>query len=175
MSKKIYMKFIKTILSNLLFLFFIFNQQALSKPIPPGSGEGDVPANILILLDSSASMQRQIVTGDSLGFPHSIAADSNGDVYIGESSNGIVKMISADEKADQTFANSNRNFRGKKINAHCILDNNRALDILQLSSLIKDSSFVIANDTGPAHMAAHLNAKGITLFGKHTTGYLVRI
>ena len=103
MIKKIYMKFIKTILSNLLFLFFIFNQQALSKPIPPGSGEGDVPANILILLDSSASMQRQIVTGDSLGFPHSIAADSNGDVYIGESSNGIVKMISADEKADQTL------------------------------------------------------------------------
>ena len=114
MIKKIYMKFIKTILSNLLFLFFIFNQQALSKPIPPGSGEGDVPANILILLDSSASMQKQIVSGDSLGFPHSIAADSNGDVYIGESSNGIVKMISADEKADQTFADSNRNFRGKK-------------------------------------------------------------
>ena len=24
-------------------------------------------------------------------------------------------------------------------------------------------------------MAAHLNAKGITLFGKHTTGYLVSI
>ena len=119
MIKKIYMKFIKTILSNLLFLFFIFNQQALSKPIPPGSGEGDVPANILILLDSSASMQRQIVTGDSLGFPHAVAADSNGDVYIGESSNGIVKMISADEKADQTFANSNRNFRGKKNDTNC--------------------------------------------------------
>ena len=69
------MKFIKTILGNLLFLFFIFNQQALSKPIPPGSGEGDVPANILILLDSSASMQRQIVSGDSLGFPHAVEAD----------------------------------------------------------------------------------------------------
>ena len=69
----------------------------------------------------------------------------------------------------------NEILEAKKINAHCILDNNRALDILQLSSLIKDSSFVIANDTGPAHMAAHLNAKGITLFGKHTTGYLVSI
>ena len=49
------------------------------------------------------------------------------------------------------------------------------LNICQLSSLIKDSVFVIANDTGPAHIAAHLNAKGIALFGKHTTGYLVSI
>ena len=63
----------------------------------------------------------------------------------------------------------------KKINAICILDDNKALNILQLSSLIKESSFVVANDTGPAHMAAHLNAKGITLFGSHTTALKVSI
>ena len=63
----------------------------------------------------------------------------------------------------------------KNINALCILDNGKALDISQLSSLIKDSSFVIANDTGPAHMAAHLGAKGLTLFGSHTTAYKVSI
>ncbi len=63
----------------------------------------------------------------------------------------------------------------KEIKALCILDNGKALDISQLSSLIKDSSFVIANDTGPAHMAAHLNAKGLTLFGSHTTAYKVSI
>ncbi len=63
----------------------------------------------------------------------------------------------------------------KSINALCILDNGKALDIFQLSSLIKDSSFVIANDTGPAHMAAHLGAKGLTLFGSHTTAYKVSI
>ena len=63
----------------------------------------------------------------------------------------------------------------KEINALCILDNNKALNISQLSSLIKDSSFVIANDTGPAHMSAHLGAKGITLFGSHTTAYKVSI
>jgi len=63
----------------------------------------------------------------------------------------------------------------KDINALCILDNGKALNISQLSSLIKDSSFVIANDTGPAHMAAHLNAKGLTLFGSHTTAYKVSI
>ena len=63
----------------------------------------------------------------------------------------------------------------KEINALCILDNEKALDISQLSSLINDSSFVIANDTGPAHMAAHLNAKGLTLFGSHTTAFKVSI
>ena len=63
----------------------------------------------------------------------------------------------------------------KDISALCILDNGKALDISQLSSLIKDSSFVIANDTGPAHMAAHLGAKGLTLFGSHTTAYKVSI
>ena len=62
-----------------------------------------------------------------------------------------------------------------EINALCVLDNGKALDISQLSSLIKDSSFVIANDTGPAHMAAHLGAVGLTLFGSHTTAYKVSI
>ena len=41
--------------------------------------------------------------------------------------------------------------------------------------MIKESSFVVANDTGPAHMAAHLNAKGISLFGAHTTAFKVSI
>ena len=61
------------------------------------------------------------------------------------------------------------------INALCILDNGKAIDISQLSSLIKDSSFVVANDTGPAHMAAHLGSKGLALFGAHTTAYKVSI
>ena len=61
------------------------------------------------------------------------------------------------------------------INALCILNNGRPLDISQLAALIKDSSFVIANDTGPAHMAAHLGSKGIALFGAHTTAHKVSI
>jgi len=63
----------------------------------------------------------------------------------------------------------------KVINAIALLDNGRALDISQLTSLIKGSSFVVANDTGPAHIAAHVGAKGLTLFGKHTTAYKVSI
>ena len=63
----------------------------------------------------------------------------------------------------------------KNINATILLDNGRALDISQLTSLIKESSFVVANDTGPAHITAHVGAKGLALFGKHTTAYKVSI
>ena len=62
-----------------------------------------------------------------------------------------------------------------KINAISILDKGKALNISQLSSLIKKSSFIIANDTGPAHISAHLNARGIALFGSHTTAKKVSI
>jgi ADP-heptose:LPS heptosyltransferase len=61
------------------------------------------------------------------------------------------------------------------MNALCVLDNGKALDISQLAALIKDSSFVVANDTGPAHMTAHLGSKGIALFGSHTTPFKVSI
>ena len=65
--------------------------------------------------------------------------------------------------------------QAKKVNAISILDKNQPLNISQLASLIMDSYFVVSNDTGPAHMSAHLNAKGVALFGKHTTAYKVSI
>ena len=61
------------------------------------------------------------------------------------------------------------------INAECILDNGKPLNVPQLASLIKNSSFVVANDTGPAHISAHIGVKGIALFGSHTTAYKVSI
>ena len=63
----------------------------------------------------------------------------------------------------------------KKLDAISILDNGKAINISQLTSLVKQSSFIVANDTGPAHIAAHVGAKGITLFGKHTTAIKVSI
>ena len=63
----------------------------------------------------------------------------------------------------------------KKLDAISILDKGKAINISQLTSLVKQSSFIVANDTGPAHIAAHVSAKGITLFGKHTTAIKVSI
>ena len=63
----------------------------------------------------------------------------------------------------------------KDVDADTVLNNGKALNISELASLIRDSSYVVANDTGPAHMAAHLGAKGLTLFGSHTTALKVSI
>ena len=92
--------------------------------------------------------------------------------------NDLIKKISnkyGDEYKIVTAPGPTEIKDAKEINAIALLDNGRALDISQLTSLIKDSSCVIANDTGPAHITAHTGTKGITLFGKHTTAYKVSI
>jgi len=63
----------------------------------------------------------------------------------------------------------------KKLNAYVILDDGKALKLDQLISLIKDASFIIANDTGPAHICAHMNKPGVVLFGSHTSAHKVSI
>ena len=54
-------------------------------------------------------------------------------------------------------------------------DRVKPLNILELAGLIKKSSYVISNDTGPAHMAAHLGKSGKVIFGYHTTPKKVSI
>ena len=63
----------------------------------------------------------------------------------------------------------------KKIQAVSIMNNDKPLNILELAGIIVKASYIIANDTGPAHMAAHLNKSGVTLFGHHTTAKKVSI
>ena len=63
----------------------------------------------------------------------------------------------------------------KLFNAHILLDEGKSLKINQLISLIKDASFIISNDTGPAHICSHMNRPGLVLFGSHTTAHKVSI
>ena len=63
----------------------------------------------------------------------------------------------------------------KLLNAQVLLDGEKPLNLNQLITLIKESSFVISNDTGPAHICSHLNKNGIALFGSHTTPEKVNI
>ena len=63
----------------------------------------------------------------------------------------------------------------KKIKAVSITNNNEPLNIMELAGLIKKASYVIANDTGPAHISAHLGKNGTVLFGHHTTPKKVSI
>ena len=63
----------------------------------------------------------------------------------------------------------------EKIKTISITKNNESLDVMELAGIIKKSSFIISNDTGPAHIAAHLGQTGKVLFGKHTTAKKVSI
>ena len=62
-----------------------------------------------------------------------------------------------------------------KLNGKGVLDDNNSVNIKTLISLINKAKFVITNDTGPAHIASHLDKKGLVLFGSHTTAKKVSI
>ena len=62
-----------------------------------------------------------------------------------------------------------------KLNGKVVLDNNEPVKIKTLVSLINKAKFIIANDTGPAHIASHQDKKGLVLFGSHTTAKKVSI
>ena len=59
--------------------------------------------------------------------------------------------------------------------AKVVTDNNNPVDLKTLISLISNSKFIIANDTGPAHIASHLDKNGLVLFGSHTSAKKVSI
>lgn len=63
----------------------------------------------------------------------------------------------------------------KELNAKIVLSENRSISIKKLISLVYNSKFIVSNDTGPAHIASHLNKKGLVLFGSHTTAKKVSI
>ena len=63
----------------------------------------------------------------------------------------------------------------KLMNTQVILNEGKSLNINELISLIKDASFIIANDTGPAHICSHMNKPGLVLFGSHTSAHKVSI
>jgi ADP-heptose:LPS heptosyltransferase len=63
----------------------------------------------------------------------------------------------------------------KSLNAKVVTENNEPVNIKKLISLINNSKFIISNDTGPAHIASHLDKKGLVLFGSHTSAKKVSI
>ena len=87
------MKLIKFLTSS-LFIYLITVSTVFGKALPPGSGVGDVPANVLILLDKSGSMGWRMSGGvNSLFQPHDTAVDSNGDLYVAQGRSGGVKKV----------------------------------------------------------------------------------
>ena len=61
------------------------------------------------------------------------------------------------------------------LSAKVVTEDSGPVGIKTLISLINNAKFIIANDTGPAHIASHLDKKGLVLFGSHTTPEKVSI
>ena len=61
------------------------------------------------------------------------------------------------------------------LNAKVVTDNQNPVDLKTLISLISNAKFILANDTGPAHIASHLDKPGLVLFGSHTSAKKVSI
>jgi ADP-heptose:LPS heptosyltransferase len=62
-----------------------------------------------------------------------------------------------------------------QLKAKIVLNDGEPINIKMLISLISNAKFIIANDTGPAHIASHLNKKGFGIFGRHTSAKKVSI
>ena len=108
-------KIIKILIIKLLFFLFVLNNNVFSKPLPPGSGAGDVPVNILLLLDSSQSMSSNPFGGDALSRIGDVIVLDDGDVLVGQWDNsGIVKMNYENEVIDTSFAYNRGTFYGGK-------------------------------------------------------------
>jgi len=63
----------------------------------------------------------------------------------------------------------------KNLGVKIVLEDNKAINIKKLISLIYNAKYIVSNDTGPAHIASHLKKKGLVLFGSHTSAKKVSI
>ncbi len=100
-------------LSSLILLAIINN--AFSKALPPGSGIGDVPANVLLMLDKSGSMGWRMSGGTaSMRYPYDADADGNGDILVSQYfRDGVKKFVYGSGTVDTGFGN--RGVSGKGV------------------------------------------------------------
>ena len=107
------MKIKKLILAIFLFTFAL-SENLFAKALPPGTGIGDVPANVLILLDKSGSMGWRMSGGTTgMKYPYDAAADSNGDILVSQfDRDGVKKFVYDTATLDSGFGNNGISGKG---------------------------------------------------------------
>ena len=148
-------------LSIISLFLIIFCQNSYSKPIPPGSGTGDVPANILFLLDSSNSMNTDITDEQArLGTVNDLVELSDGSLIIATALYGIVKVDPNDGIKDPTFGGApNGEYKGSANPADCGGKNSEILQPYRL-----EISNNVAGITGEVIFAYQFQKLRIVMF-----------
>ena len=128
---------------NIKILFFSFlsiillNSLSYSKSLPPGSGAGDVPANVLILLDKSGSMSVPTTVGAALGSVRSMHPLTSGDIIffntnrlkrLNHSNNAITKLETGGNRMSYRQARRNKACHTSNVR-NLIVNNNIAYAI----------------------------------------------
>ena len=173
---------LKLFIFNILLSLLLFTSNGFAKNIPPGSGIGDVPANVLILLDKSGSMGARMTSGAGMRYPNSTAVDSNGDIYSGQySTYGIKKFTYATKGVDSTFGQSGT-YRG---NGNCRSYYPYIMKVhngyLYVASMYQRRVFRVKLSTGACDWNQYANyprsvaiSKNNILYVGHGSGLLVR-
>ena len=82
---------------SFVLLQIVVINKSFAKSLPAGSGAGDIPANVLILLDKSGSMSSSMALGADLRFPNRITLGSDTDKNVLRSGKGR-KMIFSERR-----------------------------------------------------------------------------
>ncbi|MDC1003085.1 PilC/PilY family type IV pilus protein [Candidatus Pelagibacter sp.] len=88
-------------LIKIIFILLVFPNYTFGKGLPPGTGSNDVPANLLILLDRSGSMDDP--TSGGVDDVQAIAVDSNSGSSYAAMPNSIVKVDYANMDVDMAW------------------------------------------------------------------------
>ena len=132
MIRKNFFSRLKYLISATLILCLLPIEDMMAKDPPPGSGSGDVPVNVLFLLDNSLSMRRQIIPGDGIWSPWDLVETDNGDIIISQMRRrGLTKINYGTETRDTNFG-SNGWFRGSSSDSNCGGQDTRIRDAYQL-------------------------------------------
>ncbi len=101
---------------HILFVFaliaFFAGGNSFAKSPPPGSGAADVPANILLMMDTSGSMEEIITSGDS-EYPVDLTFDSNGNIFIAKNYDYVEEYDSAGQFVRTWGGETNSSQNGK--------------------------------------------------------------
>ena len=84
---------IKSVIRLTFFIILLYAGTASSKSLPPGTGQADVKANILIMLDTSGSMSAAVpFTPITISGPNDSDVDSNGNVHTINWNGGFISV-----------------------------------------------------------------------------------